>query len=225
MPSDLEAMVTSSREQYLSQSSPYSGQEECLGGLFVQTVNQTDGMVPEQNSCGQNFLSLGSSADGPVCDISEQENTTVLFMDDSATSFCNRCNVNLLAEHVCLCIPTNTDDSQGVATYETVLLQDNFDSSTLAEAVLVSYSAENVDRFPSEAATLEESVIPGEGSDFAPRSPVSKSDSMAAVDSHFSTKGFSERTRKLLASAWRKGTKKTIIQSLNSLAAGVLNGM
>ena len=96
-------------------------------------------------------------------------------MDDSATSFCNRCNVYLLAEHVCLCIPTNTDDSQGVAAYETVSLQDNFDSSTLAETVLVSYTAENVDSFPSEAATLEESVIPGEGSDFVPRSSISKS--------------------------------------------------
>ena len=208
MPSDLETMVNGSREQYLSQSSPYSRKKEHFGRLPLATVSQTDRMVPEQNSCGTNFLPLGSSFDGSVCDMSEQENTSVLFMDNSSSSFCYRCNGNFMAEHVCVCFPSCRNDFQGVAAYETVLLQDNSDSTTLAETVLVSYNAENVDRLSSETASLEESIVPGEGSDFTPRSPVSKSDGMAAVDRHFSTKGFSERTRKLLASSWRKGTKK-----------------
>lgn len=194
-------------------------------GPLEQAINQTDGMVSEQSSCEQNFSALGSPTDGSVCDISEQENSAVLFMDDSSASFCHRCNVNFLAEHVCLCIPTNTNDFQGVAAYETVSVQDNFDCTELAETVLVSTASENVDSISGDADTQAESIVPGKGSDFTSRSPVSKTDGMAAVDRHFFTKGFSERTRKLLASSWRKGTKKTTIQNLNSSTAGVLNGM
>ena len=137
-----------------------------------------------------------------------QNKKTVLFMDSTSTSFCNRCNINFLAEHVCLCIPPNTDDSQGVAAYETVSMQDNSHSSTLAETVLVSDNVEHVDRLSSETTTLGESVVSGERSSSAPKSPVTQSDGMAAVDRHFSTKGFSERSRKLLSSSWRRGTKK-----------------
>ena len=57
-------------------------------------------MVPEQISCGRFFfLPLGSPFEGSICDISEQENTSVLF-----TSCCNRCNCNLMTEHV-TCFP------------------------------------------------------------------------------------------------------------------------
>ena len=208
MPSDMETMVNGSGEQYLSQNSSHSWENEPFSGLLVETDSQTDRMVPERNSCTENVFSLGLSTDGSVCNFSEQENTTVLFMDNTSTSFCSRCNVNFLAEPVCLCIPTNTDDSQGVAAYETVSMQDNFHSSTLAETVLVSDNVENVDRLSNEIATLEESVVSREGSSAAPRSSVPESNGMAAVDRQFSTKGFSERSRKLLSSSWRNGTKK-----------------
>ena len=139
---------------------------------------------------------------------SEQENTAVLFMDDSSESFCNRCNVNFLAEHVCLCIPTNSDDSQGVAAYEMVPLQNNSDSTSLAETVLVSYSSKHVSGFSDKAATLGESAVTGKGENISPRPEISEFDGMAVVDRHFSAKGFSEETRKLLALSWRKGTRK-----------------
>ena len=48
-----------------------------------------------------------------------------------------QCNVSLFAEHVCLCIPTNTDDSKGVKSYETVPMHNN-SHNAMAEAVLVS---------------------------------------------------------------------------------------
>lgn len=58
----------------------------------------------------------------------------------------------------------------------------------MAETVLVSDNAENVDRLSNEASTLEESVVSGEGSSSAPRPSVLKSDGMAAVDRQFTTK-------------------------------------
>ena len=191
--SDMEAVVIGIGEQYLPQSNSYSRQEKYSGRLSEQTFSQRDGMVLEQSSCGQSFLSMGPPSDGFVCNISEQENSAVLFMDDSSTSFCHRCNVSFLAEHVCLCIPTNTDDTQCVAAYETVSMQDNSHSTTLAETVLVSSASENVNSFSSEADTLEESVVSSERADFTSRSSVSETDGMAAVDRHFSTKRFSEK--------------------------------
>ena len=146
-------------------------------------------MVNEQFSCEQDFSSLGLSIDRSVCNFSEQENIAVLFMDDSSESFCNRCNVNFLAEHVCLCIPTNSDDSKGVAAYETVPLQNNSDSTSLAKTFLVSYSSKHVSGFSNKAATLGESAISGKGESISLRLEISEFDGMAVVDRHFSAKG------------------------------------
>ena len=206
---DMETLVSGSREQYLPQISSHSGQEKFSGRHVIETrVSPSDRVVNEQFSCEQDFSSLGLSNDGSVCNFSEQENTAVLFMDDSSESFCNRCNVNFLAEHVCLCIPTNSDDSQGVAAYETVPLQNNSDSTSLAETVLVSYSSKHVSGFSDKAATLGESAVTGKGENISPRPEISEFDGMAVVYRHFSAKGFSEETRKLLALSWRKGTRK-----------------
>ena len=165
-------------------------------------------MVNEKFSCEQDFLSLELSNDGSVCNFSEQENTAVLFMNDSSEIFCNSCNVNFLAEHVCLCILTNSDDSQGVAAYETIPLQNNSDSTSLAKTVLVSHSSKHVSGFSDRAATLGESAVTGKGENISPRPEISEFDGMAVVNRHFSAKGFSEETRKLLALPWRKGTRK-----------------
>ena len=126
------------------------------------------------------------SNDGPVCNFSEQEYTAVLFMDESPESFCNRCNVNFLAEHVCLCIPTNSDDFQGVVAYETVPLQNNSDSTSLAETVLVSYSSKHVSEFSNRAVTLGESAVTGKGENILPRPEISEFDGIS-------------KTRKILA--------------------------
>ena len=134
--------------------------------------------------------------------------TTVLFKDDSSESFCNRCNVNFLAEHFCLCIPTNSDDSQGVAAYETVPLQIILIAPHWPRLFLVSYASKHVRGFSDKAATLGESAVTGKGESISPRPEISEFDGIAVVDRHFSAKGFSEETRKLLALSWRKGTRK-----------------
>ena len=194
---------------YVPQINSHSGKEKFTSRHVIETrVSPSDRVVNEQFSCEQDFSSLGLSNDGSVCNFSEQENTAVLFMDDSSESSCNRCNVNFLAEHVCLCIPTNSDDSQGVAAYETVPLQNNSDSTSLAETVLVSYSSKHVSGFSDKAATLGESAVTGKGESISPRPKISEFDGMAVVDRHFSAKRFSEKTRKLLALSWRKGTRK-----------------
>ena len=69
-------------------------------------------------------------------------------------------------------------------------------------------SSKHVSGFSDKAATLGESAVTGKGKSISPRPEISEFDGMAVVDRHFSAKGFSEETRKLLALSWRKGTRK-----------------
>ena len=216
---DMETLVSRSREQHLPHINSHSRQEKNTSRHFIETrASPTDRVVNGQFSCEQNFSSLGLSNDGSVCNFSEQENTAVLFMDDSSESFCNRCNVNFLTEHVCLCIPTNSDDSHGVAADETVPLQNNSESTSLAVTVLVPYTSKHVSGFSNKAATLVESAVTGKGENISPRPELSEFDGMAVVDRHYSVKGFSEETRKLFALSWRKGTRKDYTAKLKQFS-------
>ena len=73
---------------------------------------------------------------------------------------------------------------------------------------MVSYASKHVSGFSDKAATLGESAVTGKGESISPRPEISEFDGIAVVDRHFSAKGFSEETRKLLALSWRKGTRK-----------------
>ena len=73
---------------------------------------------------------------------------------------------------------------------------------------MVSYASKHVRGFSDKAATLGESAVTGKGESISPRPEISEFDGIAVVDRHFSAKGFSEETRKLLALSWRKGTRK-----------------
>ena len=58
--------------------SPYNGQEKKTSRHFIERrVSPTDRMVNEQNSCGQDFSSLGLSNEESVCDFLEQEHCFV----------------------------------------------------------------------------------------------------------------------------------------------------
>ena len=92
-------------------------------------------------------------------------------MDKPSPCFCHKCNVSLFAEHVCLCVPTNTDDSQGVESYTTVALHDN-SHNAMADWQRQYKFPQN--SFPTEAVTLEEFVVASKKADFALSSAISE---------------------------------------------------
>ena len=89
-----------------------------------------------------NFIqNRGETFDRSVCFSSEQQNAYVLQLGTTSSGLCSRCFLNNLTLNVCLCISTNLPGSQGVGAHETGAVSTHSDSTTMAEATLVSGSA------------------------------------------------------------------------------------
>lgn len=205
---DMETLVSSNSEWHEYKSLSCCRQDKPAGRFLEQTTNLPDRVVIESERSQSNFQSVGSPLDGFVCHVREQESTNILHLDTPQPELLTGCPVNCVAEHVCLCFPTNSTNFSGTTTHETISVQDHSNCTSLAKTTLVSSAITTVGCSTSEITPDTRSVDTGEGVSVAPKSTNSKVDGMALVDRHFSTKGFSKRARKLLAASWRKGTKK-----------------
>lgn len=110
-------------------------------------------MISQQFDDGSDFQNLGSTFNRHVCHSGEQQNTTVLFMETASTGICFGCPVSNLAEHVCLCLHTNSVDTQSTLSFPEISVYNDIYSPSLAEATLVS----TVNRF-SDSSTVETSM-------------------------------------------------------------------
>ena len=129
-------------------------------------------------------------------------------MDSPSASVCIGCPVNNMAEHVCVCIPTNTTCCQSTQTHAEIQLHSDSDCSVVAETASLPTVAQIVNSKPSSTATQTRSIDSVQGTGDPPRSGVFTSDCMAIIDRRLSTKGFSQNTRSLLAKSWRIGTQR-----------------
>ena len=204
----LGTMAVGNRKQHRTESSSYSGKSKHSSRSVEQNLDPADGMVIKRSGSKQNFSDLGETFDRSVRFSSEQQNGSVLQLGTTSPGICSRCFHNNLASNVCLCISTNLPGSQSVAAYETGAVSTHFDSTTMAEATLVSGSASVM---CSEAYTVtnNSSVIESaEVSDISSRSQGIQSECMVAINRQLTAKGFSRRVRDLLSASWRAGTRK-----------------
>jgi len=165
-------------------------------------------MVLEQYSGVKIIQSVGSTKHGPICHLPKEENSTVLCMDLTSPNFCNGCPVNCMAEHVCVCVSANTVISQGFESFETVSVHNDLNCSTVAETTLVHSFVRPVVSNSLETAIQSGSFDSVQRENTPSTSGNITSDCMVVINRGFSAKGFSKRTRKLLAKSWRKGTQK-----------------
>ena len=205
---DLGFVDVSFEQQNKFEGSPHFGKDKCFSRSSEQGMCEGYRVVPEQNSCDITIQSLGSSSDGFVCNIRKQENTTVLLMDSSPSSICHGCPVNCMAEHVCLCVPSNSVVTTCSVTSSTIQLHSDSDCTKLAKATLVPSSITITDSKSTSTTIAVGLSVSSKGQDFSFKSSHSQSDCMAHIDRCLETEGFSEKSRKLLASSWRKGTQK-----------------
>ena len=151
---------------------------------------------------------MGNSDYRPVCDRTQSENTGVLCLDSPDNSIGTGLPLNLVGEHVCICIPSDKSDSEGLETHAEISMRGNSDCPTLAQTALVS-NATSVTNSPAIEITGDTRVTEsGKDKDISRKRPKSQTDCMASIDKQFKTKGFSKNTRKLLAASWRSGTQK-----------------
>ena len=204
----METVAISHSEQHCSSSSSHSRVEKRASRQFEPGQGQGDRVVFESQNNTSSVQSPGSTCDRSVCFLRKQENTSVLLMGTPSTSVSIGCPLNNLGEHVCLCLPPNMLDSEGITTHETVSLRANTDSTTLATPTLVSATSGATDSLSSKTSSRKQSVKSSKGKNSSSKSTVSKTDCMVTIDRQFKTKGFSKNTRKLLSASWRTGTQK-----------------
>ena len=87
-------------------------------------------------------------------------------------------------------------------------MQNDTDCTTLAETTLVPTVAEVFDSKPVETSMQSESVDAVQRESGSPTTRDTPVDCMVVIDKCYSSKGFSKKTRNLLAKSWRKGTQK-----------------
>lgn len=218
-------MVSSTREIYVSESSPYCRKEKYIDRQSESMEGQANRVGIEQVKCGQDFLYLGSSIDRSVCHSREQESSDILFLAPTLSSICDRCAFSGMDQYVYICLSANGIDSKSVAVYETVSVSDNPDSTSVAKTNFVPEIVEIADCSAAETPICEQSVVTGEVCDSTPRSSVSMVDAMAVVDRHFSERGF----LKELENYWQLHgdivQRKITTQNSNSSVIGVVDGI
>ena len=91
-----------------------------------------------------NICYLGQTPGIPICLSPESQDGNILFLGTTSPSISNGCSDYILGKNVCICISSNLPDTQGAGTYETISVQTNINSSSVAKTSLVSVSSSAV---------------------------------------------------------------------------------
>ena len=186
----------------------YYEQSKYFGRYLEWKAGSINRMVTEQYSGSENFHDLGSTDFGSFSNFQQQNDSPVLLMDPAFTSVFSRCSVNSMAEHVCVCVSTNSTYPKGLESLPKLSLQNDIDCATVATAALLPITSETVDSITTENPMQSECSDSVQREDIPSTSRIPSSDCMAVIDRRISSKGFSESTRELMSKFWRHGTQR-----------------
>ena len=208
VPSGVGSLASSTGQQHFPQSSSYNGEDEYFSGHFEQADCAGHRMVIEQDNSVKNFQPVGLSLNRSICHQGQQTDTTFLFLASSPSSISIGCPVNCLAEHVCICISTDSVDSKNSESHETFSLQNHSYCTKLAKAALVPSAVRNAGSLSNQSSSSGQSSDSKQEEDCSSKSSKSELNCMASIDRKFSSEGFSNDARKLLSASWRSGTQR-----------------
>lgn len=132
----------------------------------------------------------------------------ILFLGTTLPSTSNRCSDNILGQNVCICLSTNLPDTQSFRTHQTVPVQIDINSTTVAEASLVHITTSDVYSLTNTSTTESRSTETTQIGHFSSQARSIQSQCMATIDKQFRSEGFSQKVRKLLSASWRTGTQR-----------------
>lgn len=205
---NMEFMANGFSVQYISEGITSSREDELSCRSAQPSQNQGNRMDIEQNSSSGNISKMGQANDGSLCITSQSPDSSFLFMVSNKSSICNRCSEHILGEHVCLCISTCVSHSQSAKPYTAVPLSDNSNTSSVAQEVLVFGSPRAGNSHTDQVTEDAQSVNTTRNTDCSSETGDIQSNSLAPVNRRLQKTGFSQKARRLLMAAWRKGTQK-----------------
>ena len=205
---DMGSIATCNKKQCHGQSGSYNMKSEHPSGRLEQGEDTSNRMDSEQFSDSETVSGIGHPNDRSFRIRSKSQGGTFLLMDSQSKCMGNICSVCAMAEHECLCFPSNIIDSESTTAHEEVPLPADFDCSSVAEETLVHGSVSDVGSTSNEASNDTGSIISTQNKNCSSESPSFQSNCMASINRSFQNKGFSSKARKLMAASWRVGTQK-----------------
>ena len=161
-----------------------------------------------QDSSSVNISGMGYTNNGSLCIPTEHSDTSFLFMVSKQSSICTTCVKYFMGEHICLCLPSNMSDPQSSESHPSVQLSSNSHCTTVATQTLVSRSVGSSNSSSNETSDQARFVDTTWHSNLSSKARTVQSHGMASVCERFQEIGFSQKSRKLLMAAWRKGTQQ-----------------
>jgi len=191
-----------------SKSSSCSGQRQCLGRSIEPSQGLNNGMVLENGDSAEYFYDMGSPVDGSVCVGIEPPNRDILHLDTVQQGFCNRCSINFMGKHVCICVSSDLPHSESPEPYVATPLRNHSNCTSMATSPLVHTTASVTDSMSNSVTSSIRFASSTKDSNLSPKTRTVQINSMEAIDRQFQKKGFSEQSRQLLRASWRSGTQK-----------------
>ena len=190
------------------EGSPHLWEGQCSSRSVEPSENIANRMVLEDGNSAEYFLDLGSPIDGSICIQTQSPDENILHLVPDTVSVCSRCSVDIMGEHVCICLSPNMSDSQSTQTHVSISVRDHSDSTQMATQTLVHRDSAISDCSSNTVATCSGPVSAAKHTNISSKSGTVSADGMETVDRLFKERGFSEQSRQLLKASWRKGTRQ-----------------
>ena len=155
----------------------------------------------------RSLASMGEATHRPVCHSTEPPVADVRFSCPRRSSNGSRCALNVMDEHVCICLPTNSDlDESAAEIGGGDELYTDSDCTSLAQTTVVSSDAGAIDRSSSPAHKLQETVEANTVTHFPSKPRHVPIPRVEIIKQQNRTRGFSEEVSLRLAKPQKEST-------------------
>ena len=195
--------------QHTVVSEAHTGQVQHSSGPDVSD-RQTDlhRVVPESGNSKQDFPDHGLSINRPVCHTSEPQAATICVTHTGSEGAINRCHLDGLESHTCLCVSTVSSHSNCDKQNTDIPVQNSIDSSFMARQTMVSRTPRSVGVTSGISTSNAKSACSAKRQNSASKSRLSTTSRLGIVKQSLRDKQFSSEVAEHVSKARRDSTVK-----------------
>ena len=180
----------------------YSGEAKCLSGQSIQSRrNSANGVVSTSQNTGSSMGSLGQASSGYVCHERQLQTSDICITHPGSTSDGSGRLVNRVDKPVYVLFPSDSDSQQGTGQDASSPLCSYTDSTSLAQAKMVSRHSRDAGGLPSGTSAVAEIATTTQVVNLSPQAGSVSSSRLEIIQRSHSHRGFSEEASHRMARA------------------------
>ena len=201
------AMVPGTRHS--TPSSPHPRSVQCHQRPIEQTRTNSDHrMVHSPISDSTNNNNMGETANRPLCNKVQLQDSNLLLTNSRPTSSGNRRTISRLESHDRICIPPTSDSHTGTTENKTGTMHSVLSCSRMELQVLVSNTSQPASGQPAKDSTNKETPKTATKQSVPSKSKNVTSPRLETVKRYLKTQGFSSKATIRITKRCRKTTNK-----------------